>query len=128
MFKNKKMPTILTVMLFGLVSIAAVNKENNHPINPTAYILQQQNVLLTGEVVDSETEEALAEVTIKVSELNVSVETNKEGEYSVKNLVAGETYTIIVEHDGYKKYESDIEIDAQSPKVSKTIKLEPEDS
>ena len=82
----------------------------------------QREMILSGTVVDASTGEAIADVEVMIKDSDYSATTDSDGHFSIEDLKAGH-YVIIVEHDGYKKFETSVDLTSENAEV--TIKLEP---
>jgi len=58
---------------------------------------QQCNFILSGHVEDSDSKEKLVSASVSLKELNVTIVTNAQGDFSFKNICKG-TYTLVVSH------------------------------
>src|SRR5690554_2895514 len=67
-----------------------------------------QNV--QGTVTDAETGEPIPDVEVQIEELAVSETTDDEGKFEITDIQEGGIYTVVVEHEGYERYEETHEI------------------
>jgi TonB-linked SusC/RagA family outer membrane protein len=70
-----------------------------------------QNGTLSGRITDGQTNEALPGANVYLVELGKGASTNIDGEYRITNITPG-TYTLTSSYVGYKKYETQIEIES----------------
>jgi len=77
----------------------------------TASIIQSQNIL-SGNVKNSETNEAVAFATVYFSELEKGSITNENGEFTVTNLPSG-NFNIVVSSIGFATYSEDVSVNDQ---------------
>ncbi|MFN8438313.1 MAG: TonB-dependent receptor [Cytophagales bacterium] len=77
---------------------------------------------LNGIIKDSHSQETLISAVVSIKELNITTETDLEGNYSFKNIKTG-TYTLIVIYDGYKNQDVNLEIICDSCNYEKNIFL-----
>ncbi|MHB1107518.1 MAG: carboxypeptidase-like regulatory domain-containing protein, partial [Lutibacter sp.] len=64
---------------------------------------------INGKVVESSSEENLQGVSLKITSLNIFMETNSNGEFSIENIPKG-NYTLQIEFENYEKQEFPIDI------------------
>jgi len=122
MFNKKTLYIGLFLILFGVVNTASTTiRTQDAPINKS-----EQVVLIEGTVTDSETEEALKGVKVEIANLKISVTTDENGEFTIKDLEAGEIYELTIEHEGYEDYEKMVDTKTQSPEKEIEVELEPE--
>ena len=122
MFNKKTIYIGLFLILFGVVSTASTTiKKQDAPISVSEQALQ-----IEGTVVDSETQMALQGVKVEIADLNVSATTDKNGEFTIEDLKAGEVYELTIEHEGYEDFEKMVDTKAQSPDKEIEVELEPE--
>ena len=122
MFNKKTIYIGLFLILFGVVSTASTTiKKQDAQVN-----VSEQAVLIEGTVVDSETQMALQGVKVEIADLNVSATTDKNGEFTFKDLKAGEVYELTIEHEGYEDYEKMVDTKTQTPDKEIEVELEPE--
>lgn len=67
-----------------------------------------------GTVTDAETGEPIPDVEVQIEELAVSATTDDEGKFEFTDIQEGGIYTVVIEHDGYERYEETHEIQNQS--------------
>ncbi|MEP1151817.1 MAG: carboxypeptidase-like regulatory domain-containing protein [Balneola sp.] len=122
MFNKKTIYIGLFLILFGVVSTASTTiKTQDAPITAS-----EQAVLIEGTVTDSETQMALQGVKVEIADLNVSATTDKNGEFTIEDLKAGEVYELTIEHEGYEDFEKMVDTKTQSPDKEIEVELEPE--
>lgn len=83
----------------------------------------QTLVSINGKVVEATSEEALQGVSLKISILNISVESNLNGEFSLENIPIG-SYVLQIEFEGYEKQDFPINIVEIKPYNLGTIFLQ----
>lgn len=79
-------------------------------INHTTAYAQTQKFVLTGTILDTETNETLPSVVINIKELNLWTTSDGKGNFEFKNLNPG-NYTLIVSCLGYESYSLTIKVD-----------------
>ena len=65
---------------------------------------------VNGVVTDAETGEPIPDVEVQIEELALSATTDEEGKFEFTDIQEAGIYTVVVEHDGYEKYEETHEI------------------
>ncbi len=65
---------------------------------------------VSGVVTDAETDEPIPNVEVQIEELAVSETTDDEGKFEITDIQEGGIYTVVVEHEGYERYEETHEI------------------
>ncbi|MGN8226204.1 carboxypeptidase-like regulatory domain-containing protein [Gracilimonas sp. BCB1] len=121
----KKISTGLFAALFGVFTIA-MTAQTTSPDQEYMQVEANEDVTLIGTVVDAETENPIPEVEVEVTKLDESLETNKEGEFITEDLTTGNTYTLKIDHEGYKEYEKKVKTTKmESPSIEVIIELEP---
>lgn len=78
---------------------------------------------ISGKVVNASTGEAIADVEVSIRGTDMSATTDSTGHFTIEGLEAGK-YVVVVEQDGYKEYESTVDLSSGSAEI--TIKLQPE--
>lgn len=84
------------------------------------------DVLLEGSVVDAHSDEPLANVTVRILELDKKAETDEDGEFSFQHINPdgkNTEVTLHTSHEGYKEFSTTIQLDETS-KIK--LELEPE--
>lgn len=66
-----------------------------------------------GIVTDAETGEPISDVEVQIEELAVSATTDEEGKFEFTDIQEDGIYTVVIEHDGYERYEETHEIKVQ---------------
>lgn len=65
---------------------------------------------VSGVVTDAETGDPIPNVEVQIEELAVSETTDDEGKFEITDIQEGGIYTVVVEHEGYERYEETHEI------------------
>lgn len=103
----KKINLGLFLAIFGVFSIAMTSNDTD-PKQETTNIQIVEEINLSGTVLDAKTQKPLPQVEVKITEIEKTVKTNKDGEFTANGLEENKTYTIKINHDGYQKYEKQI--------------------
>ncbi|TYP95647.1 Carboxypeptidase regulatory-like domain-containing protein [Fodinibius salinus] len=77
---------------------------------------------LYGQVVEDTSGEAVTGVEITLQGMDKKATTGDKGMYAFKSLKTG-TYTVVVEADGYQKWEKEVKVTAKGKRID--IKLKP---
>lgn len=93
-------------VIIGLTTIAMTNMQ----VDPVADIALN----VQGTVTDAETGEPIPDVEVQIEELAVSETTDEEGKFEFTDIQEGGIYTVVIEHDGYERYEETHEIKNQA--------------
>lgn len=117
LFKKEVLLSMLTLTLgVFLISNQAIAQEVNQE--------QEQEVEVTGTVMDASTDEPVSEVEVGIVEMDEWTTTDSEGSFSFSSVEPG-TYTIYVEAEGYETWEEQVEVTEDDTSVD--IELEPMD-
>lgn len=98
---------LVFALVVGLTSIAMTTFQVEKPAANMALNVQ-------GVVTDAETGEPIPDVEVQIEELAVSETTDEEGKFEITDIQEGGIYTIVIEHDGYERYEETHEIRDQA--------------
>lgn len=121
----KKISTGLFAALFGVFTIAMTAQTTN-PDQEYTQAEAKEEVTLIGTVIDAKTEKPIPEVEVEITKIDESPETNKEGEFITEDLTTGETYTLKIDHDGYKEYKKKVKTTKmESPTIEVVVELKP---
>lgn len=121
----KKISLGLFVAIFGVFSIAMTAQKTN-PDQENTQVELKEEVTLMGTVIDAKTDQPIPEVEVEITKIDETLETNKEGEFATEALTSGKTYTLKVDHEGYKEYEKELKTtQIESPTIEVVIELEP---
>lgn len=121
----KKINLGLFVAIFGVFSIAMTAQKNN-PNQKDVQVEAKKEVTLMGTVIDATTDQPIPEVEVEITKIDETLETNKEGEFATEGLTSGKTYTITIDHEGYKEYEKKVKTtQMESPTIEVVVELEP---
>ncbi|WP_138430308.1 carboxypeptidase-like regulatory domain-containing protein [Fodinibius saliphilus] len=111
LFKKKILFSALMLVLgVGLISNQATAQE-------------KENGKLYGKVVDQATNQALSGVEVMLQGADTKATTGDKGMYAFKSLEAG-SYTVVVEADGYQKWEMEVNVTAEGKQLM--IELKPQ--
>lgn len=103
---------LMLLLGVAMVTTPAIAQEDTEETEPT----------LSGKIVDSSTQQTLTGIEVNIQGLNKSATTDEEGKFNFDSLKAG-SYTLIVEADGYKDWQKEVEVTKIGKKM--TIKLKP---
>ena len=115
MNKRVVFSTFIFALILSFASITSMAK--THKI--------QKESVIKGTVVDASTGAALADVEVSIRGTEMRATTDSTGHFTIDGLQAGK-YVVVVEHEGYKEYESSVDLSSGDAEI--TIKLEPESS
>ncbi|MBF0575039.1 TonB-dependent receptor [Dysgonomonas sp. GY617] len=90
----------------------------------SCHLLYAQKFSIKGSITDFSNKEALIGATIHLHNTNISVSTDKDGNYAINHL-SPNTYTLIASYIGYNPAESTITIKDTSVLVNLTLKSKP---
>jgi iron complex outermembrane recepter protein len=102
-FQNLKLCCKFAVPMIFRISIFIVS------LFTVQFAAAQCTLNLSGHITDAETKEHLADATITITELKLTVLSNKKGEFVIKGLCAG-VYTILITHSGCTPFEKHIHL------------------
>lgn len=105
--------TLVLGLIFGTSFINSLTAENDPAEYKTKAVCS-----LNGQITDASTGETLAGVTLKIKELNLTIYTDLDGQFVVKDVPEG-TYTISADLISYKA----VDVPAKATAVQANNKL-----
>lgn len=88
----------------------------------SALAQSESQATLKGKITDSSSQEALAGIKVSIKTLDVKAKSDMEGYFSFDSLTK-DTYTVLVEAEGYKKWEKEVTIEEGNNTLN--IQLDP---
>lgn len=104
----------VALAISALVMIAAVEADS-----------QVATASISGSVVDANTEEGIAGVTVTISETGQTASTDEYGNYSFEEVESG-SYTLTAEADGYQSAEATAEVNDENVTIDFALEPEPD--
>jgi hypothetical protein len=113
----KKAVMLASIMVLSIgISFATSNPETEITENDTY-------AMITGNVVDSNTGEAIPNATIQIASVEKTVTTDENGTFAFDQIATGE-HTLTVEAEGYQKVEKAVNVTEGSNTIK--VKVSPE--
>ncbi|MDR8393521.1 carboxypeptidase-like regulatory domain-containing protein [Aliifodinibius sp. S!AR15-10] len=91
----------------------------------TAYAQVEKDTLtapITGTVIDTETQQPVSGVELKIKDTEYTAQTNEEGKFSFMGLVPG-MYTITATPEDYQEVSEQVELTASGKELTIELKL-----
>ncbi|MFH5831608.1 carboxypeptidase-like regulatory domain-containing protein [Halalkalibaculum sp. DA3122] len=102
------MVTLFVGLLFSVTAVEAQAQE------------LEQTTAISGTVVDSETEQPVSGIELKIEGTEQSAQTDEKGQFSFSGLAPG-TYTIVATPEGYQEVSKEVELGAEGKEVTITL-------